>query len=322
MLLSIVIPIYNVENYLDECLQSILNQIDGESKVEILLIDDGSADRSAEICDSYAIEYSFIKVFHTRNGGQGSARNYGISRSRGKYVYFLDADDLLENDFFQKVWDELQKDVDIIIAKKDTIYNCLTGEYRSKIIEILAENQSVEDKVFHFFLNTSRLGCAIYNSRNIKSNCLHFSEKRDFCEDDTFLFFYLQKCASIKIIDTAFYCYREKRIGSIVNTFNQETIIPTLQETNRVVEKIKTLTCNYKEDLFSKYGYRLLDYYIKYPHVKNKKIKKYIVKDFKSKIWILKKSKGRLKYLLVLRHFIGVPLTLRVMCFVRNIYEH
>lgn len=322
MLLSIVIPIYNVENYLDECLQSILNQIDGESKVEILLIDDGSADRSAEICDSYAIKYSFIKVYHTRNGGQGSARNYGISRSRGKYVYFLDADDLLENDFFQKVWDELQKDVDIIIAKKDTIYNCLTGEYRSKNIETLAENQSVEDKVFHFFLNTSRLGCAIYKSEILKVNCLRFSEKRDICEDDTFLFFYLQKCVSVRVIDMAFYCYRENRMGSTVNTFNQEKIMPTLQETNRVIEEIKTLTCNYKENLFSKYGYRLLDYYIKYPHVKNKKIKKYIVKDFKSTIWILKKSKGRLKYLLVLRHFIGVPLTLRVMCFVRNIYEH
>lgn len=93
---SIIVPVYQVEDYLERCVDSLLKQRDAE--YEILLIDDGSKDRSGEICDIYAQMNSRIKVFHKKNGGLSSARNYGIDRAQGKYVLFVDSDDYVETD--------------------------------------------------------------------------------------------------------------------------------------------------------------------------------------------------------------------------------
>lgn len=92
MLLSIVLPVYNVKKYLEECLQSILSQ-NMIADCEILLIDDGSTDGSEVLCDSYAERYTNVLAYHKENGGLSDARNYGLMRARGKYIFFLDSDD-------------------------------------------------------------------------------------------------------------------------------------------------------------------------------------------------------------------------------------
>ena len=90
-LLTVVIPVYNVERYLKRCIESVLAQ---EWKdYEILLVDDGSTDHSPQICDDYVKDYDFISVIHKENGGLSEARNTGISHAKGEYVYFPDSDD-------------------------------------------------------------------------------------------------------------------------------------------------------------------------------------------------------------------------------------
>lgn len=94
VILSIIIPVYNIESYLNQCIDSLLCS---NKDYEIILVDDGSTDGSSTICDEYATRYSNISVFHKVNGGVSSARNYGLARAKGKYIYFIDGDDWTEN---------------------------------------------------------------------------------------------------------------------------------------------------------------------------------------------------------------------------------
>lgn len=98
VLLTVVIPVYNVEKYLKRCIESIL--IQEWKNYDILLVDDGSIDNSPQICDDYAKAYDFISVIHKKNGGLSAARNTGISHAEGEYVYFPDSDDWIEPDTF------------------------------------------------------------------------------------------------------------------------------------------------------------------------------------------------------------------------------
>ncbi|MBQ3261521.1 glycosyltransferase family 2 protein [Candidatus Saccharibacteria bacterium] len=106
-LVSLIIPVYNVEDYLFSCLKSVRNQT--YKNLEILLIDDGSTDSSGKLCDVFAKTDSRAKVFHKKNGGLSSARNFGIKKSKGDFIFFLDADDYLLDDSIEYLCDEARK---------------------------------------------------------------------------------------------------------------------------------------------------------------------------------------------------------------------
>ena len=93
-MISIIIPVYNVENYLNRCIDSVLSQT--YKNLEIILIDDGSTDSSSKICDFYQEKDRRVIAYHKRNEGQGIARNYGIDRSKGEYIMFVDSDDWID----------------------------------------------------------------------------------------------------------------------------------------------------------------------------------------------------------------------------------
>lgn len=111
---SVVVPVYNIEMYLEECVNSLINQtIDN---IEILLIDDGSTDSSGIMCDKYAEKHTNIKVIHKPNGGLGDARNVGARLAKGKYLYFIDSDDFLEKCALKYLFDEAEKkNLDVIL---------------------------------------------------------------------------------------------------------------------------------------------------------------------------------------------------------------
>ena len=111
---SVIVPVYNVEDYIEECLDSLVEQT--LSELEIILIDDGSTDRSGDICDRYVQQYENVRVVHKSNEGLGNARNVGFTESKGKYVYFIDSDDLLDKDALRVLYEEAEKDsLDIIL---------------------------------------------------------------------------------------------------------------------------------------------------------------------------------------------------------------
>lgn len=98
-MISIIVPVYKVESYLRQCIDSIINQT--YHNIEILLIDDGSPDRCGEICEEYARTDSRIRFFHTENKGLSAARNLGLQKAKGEYVGFVDSDDWIEPDMYE-----------------------------------------------------------------------------------------------------------------------------------------------------------------------------------------------------------------------------
>lgn len=114
-LISVIVPVYNVENYLRECLDSIINQT--YQHLEIILIDDGSTDSSGNICDEYAKKDSRIVVAHRDNKGVSGARNVGIELSKGEYITFVDSDDAIHEKFLEKLYDAIkQYNVNIAVS--------------------------------------------------------------------------------------------------------------------------------------------------------------------------------------------------------------
>lgn len=101
-LVSVIVPVYNVEKYLRECVESLVAQT--YTNIEILLIDDGSLDRSGSLCDSFSDKYECIYSYHKRNGGPSSARNFGIRKARGEWVSFIDADDFISPIFIETLY--------------------------------------------------------------------------------------------------------------------------------------------------------------------------------------------------------------------------
>lgn len=107
-LISVIVPIYNVEKYLDKCVDSIVNQT--YKNLEIILVDDGSPDNCPAMCDEWAKKDSRIKVIHKTNGGLSDARNFGIDIASGNYLFFLDSDDFIDKDCIQKLFDSIWTD--------------------------------------------------------------------------------------------------------------------------------------------------------------------------------------------------------------------
>ena len=132
-LISIIVPIYNAENYLYRCLDSIINQT--YAKLQIILVDDGSTDSSGEICEQYAKNDARIEVIHTINKGVICARKTGVKAAKGKYVGFVDSDDYIDNDYYEKLY---------ICAEKNNAEMVQTG-YKEQFENVVIRNHYVKN---------------------------------------------------------------------------------------------------------------------------------------------------------------------------------
>ncbi len=133
-MVSVIIPIYNVEKYLCECIDSVIKQ--SYKDLEIILVDDGSQDNCGKICDCYALKDKRIKVIHKKNGGLSDARNVGYSKSHGEYIYFLDSDDYIKVDAIAKMVTCIKKEnSDIVFFDAETLYEIFPdSNYRENFI--------------------------------------------------------------------------------------------------------------------------------------------------------------------------------------------
>ena len=124
-LISVIVPVYNVEQYLEKCVDSIKNQ--SYPHLEILLIDDGATDSSGQLCDTLAETDSRIKVFHKANGGLSDARNYGLQHASGAFILFLDSDDYIHPHMIESLYEQMIKeDADVSVCNIMNVYE--TGE--------------------------------------------------------------------------------------------------------------------------------------------------------------------------------------------------
>lgn len=151
-MISIIIPVYNVEKYLKKCIDSILDQ--NYNDLEILVVDDGSTDHSGDICDSYAEQDHRIQVFHTENHGLSAARNFGLDHARGQYIGFVDSDDWIESDMYERLFNTAeQTGADIVTCRFYQEYRSMTEESSGPLQQFTVEGS----EILHTYLFQSEI---------------------------------------------------------------------------------------------------------------------------------------------------------------------
>lgn len=212
--LSIIIPVYNAEQYIDDCLDSIIQELNTET--EILLMDDGSKDSSLEKCRKY--ERTNIRVFHHDNHGVSYTRNRGISESAGKYVMFVDSDDVLMQGWQEFVFSVIDKDLDIIY-------------FSGKLDQKDENKKAIAEGIFgirkEHSLTTMASPCSkIFNKNFLNINSIVFDSNLINGEDALFNLEAAIKCGSFEFVTRSLYQYR------IHNTSSTKTFNPQFYKSN------------------------------------------------------------------------------------------
>lgn len=224
MKISVIIPIYNVGFYLQECVNSVIKQT--YKNLEIILVDDGSTDECPNICDTYAKQYSNVKVVHKQNGGLSDARNVGILNSTGDYLLFLDADD------FWKDSTAVQSLVDRINITHADLLNYSYIKYYEDLKKYINYFENLEPLPLDFnklesiqYLLNNNLYIASACNKLIKKSLFEdgnlYFVKGIYSEDIDWCLRLLIKAESVDFICENFYCYRQ-RSGSISHTINDK----------------------------------------------------------------------------------------------------
>lgn len=202
MTISVIIPIYNAEAYLEECIDSILTQkyVD----YEILLINDGSTDTSAEICDNYAKKDQRIKVFHKENSGVSSARNLGLQNAQGEWIAFIDSDDYISEHYFQPIFE--YENQDYIIMNSFVIRDGSKSNFRSYESKSLNLDNFLNE--YNLFRDFATPWGKFFRKSIIDENNILFDEQLNRGEDVVFNLTYVLKCKTIGISNSSSYNYR------------------------------------------------------------------------------------------------------------------
>ncbi len=203
-LISIVVPVYNVADYLEKCLKSLLNQT--YKNIQIILIDDGSTDDSGKICDQFRKKDGRIEVYHISNNGVSNARNYGLNHTHGKYIYFVDPDDYLEKEALEIMWNCIKKD-SVDLVECSYFKNNWDGK-RQEIIHLnseIASQKGIESLLMWNGYVTSFCWDKLYIKEKIGD--IRFNTSLKVGEDDLFVFEYLLRCEKISVLDIPLYNY-------------------------------------------------------------------------------------------------------------------
>ena len=260
LLVSIIIPVYNAEKYLNECLNSILKQ--SYINYEVVMINDGSRDKSKQICEKFCRINSRFKLISQKNSGVSKARNVGIRNSTGEIIMFVDSDDFLKKDSVQTIVEN--------IRNYDLLCFGYSEFYKDRKKAILYDGNLDDKNIFkkNVFMSKAIGGylCnkAFKKSIIIKNNLL-LDEKLHYCEDLVFVVEYLKYCEKVHYLNKPLYMYRMRKSSVSYNFFNKKNVT--------LLNSYKKLI-NYTDDIdvFNrlKYNY-LVSYY---------KLKKFVPKNF------------------------------------------
>lgn len=255
-LFSIIVPVYNVEEYLDECIESLIFQT--YNYIEVILVDDGSTDLSGSICDVYKEKDSRICVIHKENNGLSSARNAGLKIAHGDYILYVDSDDYISRDFLDLIEKQLLfKEFDMVVAQT---VNFVDGKKPSMTINRKLKNtcfsaeEALEAIYYQYPFDTN--GCAKVMRKEIAQK-YPFVEEVFYAEDFRNMYSFISECQTILYMPEPKYFYR-KRINSIMNSSfdNRKLVLIDIAKENM--------------ELVSK----------EYPNIINAAIRRYVYSNF------------------------------------------
>lgn len=203
--ISVIIPIYNGELWIERCLNSLLNQNDkSKFPLEIILINDGSTDGTSKIIDFYQLNHNEVRVIHTDNRGVSNARNTGLNLSTGKYVTFIDVDDYVDSDFFEKLMDGVKHDTDIICGG-------FKAEYGGTIITKFYPETQLEDseKILRAYFGGELLNINVWGKvfKAELAKKVMFNSRYKVGEDKLYLFECFLLARKVTISNTCGYHY-------------------------------------------------------------------------------------------------------------------
>ena len=239
---SVIIPVYNVEKYIDRCLKSIISQ--NYDDLEIIVVDNGSTDSSGSICDTYANEHSNISVYHIENHGVGAARNFGLSKARGEFIYFVDSDDYLVGNLFADFADKLVLDLDLaVFSYYNSFEEDLTEKQRTEKSLPFKGNYDKDGfiKIFKELFLSNMLYTVwnkIYRREFLLENNFSF-EQYELGEDTRFNLDVYREVNKIYLSQDSYYVYVTGRKGSAMSSYNPKRLQYQLQELKLVDSLLK-----------------------------------------------------------------------------------
>lgn len=277
MFFSIILPVYNVEKYLAECVNSILAQT--FTDYEIILVDDGAKDNSPAICDDFAKKHSQIKVIHKENGGQSTARNTGFNAACGEYVIFLDSDDFItDNTFFEDIYNKIQEtNSDIILYKYSKYFDNTKTLDKCTFSLSFAESITDSDEMLEKLVrNDAYYGMAwikAFRRKIAVDNNIEFDTNL-VCEDMDWYFNLVLRADKISAIDKSYIAYRQRE-GSVTSSLklrNLTDYIFTMEKWNKKIkeEDISEKKRNALLGALAKYYSNMFITYIRVPDKEKK----------------------------------------------------
>ena len=247
--LSIIVPVYGVEKYIDKCLNSLVKQ--SLKEIEVIVVNDGTKDNSQKIVDKYVKKYpDKIKSYIKENGGQGSARNYGLKKASGEYIGYVDSDDFVEKDMYKKLYNKAKENnYDIVVCGN---YN-VSEDYQNKNIDAFINNYNTD--LENIFFGKMAVWNKIYKRDILIKNKLEFKEKVWY-EDLAFTLKAIMNSNTFAFIDEPLYDYLIRE-GSTMNNSNVQRNLEILDAFNDILSYIQH---NKKEEYFSKIEFLAIDH--------------------------------------------------------------
>ena len=242
--ISIIVPVYKAEKYIQRCIDSLLSQT--FTDFEILLIDDGSPDSSGKICDEYASKDNRIKSFHKKNGGVSSARNYGLGKSSGEWIMFVDADDWLQEETLQLCIKNIC-DADFIRFGMNVVYS----QSYAVVDKSLNENWTYDEYLKKVVSRETTLGVwgGLYKRILFETGKIRFNHSYSLGEDWLVLFFLLKQTNKIKILDKPLYNYNMMNVESAVHTIDIDKALQLLEVTSIICVDSYLINKNLHEEI-------------------------------------------------------------------------
>ena len=225
--ISIIVPVYNVEKYLSQCIDSVLKQ--SYKNFEVILIDDGSSDCSPKICDEYAKMDNRVIVYHIKNGGVSKARNYGIEKSNGGWITMIDSDDIVDKDYCKFLIEAAlsQDDIDYVIGRtisfiNDDINNLIDDGYNGNHLDIIYDKNEKEELYKSIFIDNKKIinyphvstcSAKLVRKKILENRKIKYNEKMFLYEDALFNAEIISS-KKIAMIDKKIYFYRTNLLSS------------------------------------------------------------------------------------------------------------
>ena len=247
--ISVIIPVYGVEKYIDKCLNSLVKQ--SLKEIEIIVVNDGTKDNSQEIIDKYVKKYpDKVKSFIKENGGQGSARNYGLEKANGEYIGYVDGDDFIEKDMYKKLYNKAKElNYDIVVCGN---YN-VSEDYKTRNIDVFINNYNTD--LENILFGKMAVWNKIYKKDILINNKLEFKQKVWY-EDLAFTLKAIINSNSYAFVDEPLYDYLIRE-GSTMNNSNVKRNLEILEAFDDILLYIKK---NKKKEYLNKIEFLAIDH--------------------------------------------------------------